>query len=92
MMGTYTANWEDDDNNRLVTLAVQYRASGDQIELADVTPVSVTFLDADTKESVRKIGVHTDTGRRVLARQFAEKVGLESLQREVAESLLVAAR
>lgn len=92
MMGTYAANWEDEENNRLVKLAVEYCTSDDQIELSNVTPVSVTFFCAETNAPLRTIGVHTDNGRRVLMRQYGEKVGLENLQREVAEALLASAR
>ena len=89
-MGQYNANWEDEEHNRIVELSVEYQLENDRIELTEVTPSKVTFLDPATKTPTRHIGVHTNSGRRMLLMAYLNKVGMPALQEEVNESLLAA--
>lgn len=88
-MADYSASWEDEENNRIVELSVEYQLDQDEFEISDITPVSVTFLNPGSKIASRTIRIWTDTGRRVLARAYQEKVGLEQLKRELQDSLLL---
>jgi hypothetical protein len=86
-MGTYTTQWEDDDNNRILELSVQYRMDGSDLEIVSVTPATITFLNPGSRVATRRIGVHTATGRELLLRQFAAAVGYEQLQQEMAATI-----
>ena len=73
------ANWEDEENNRQVTVSVGYTRQGESIEIHAVTPKLVTFLCPQTKTPLRSIGVWTDKGRELLANrvcnvQLTEKI------------------
>ena len=87
-MGQYNANWEDEEHNRIVELTVDYQLDNDRLELTSVTPRTVTFVDPASKTPQRRIGVHTDTGRRMLLLAFIDKVGMPSLREEVNDALL----
>lgn len=78
-----TANWEDEENNRLVELSVEYQLADDRLEVERVTPTAVSFLDPQNGQVVRKIKVWTETGRRMLLRQYRESVGSEHLQQQL---------
>ena len=86
-MGTFTAQWEDEDNNRVVDLAVRYQL--DSAEILSVTPAAITFVDELSREATRRIAIHTEKGRRMLRRQFMRSVGLDWLQSEVNAGVLV---
>ncbi len=86
-MQIYTTQWEDDENNRIVELSVRYRVDGDSVSIESVTPASVTFVEAESGKPVRKIRIHTQTGQRMLLRQFESKVGMEELHTEVSSNL-----
>jgi hypothetical protein len=62
-MMSFTTNWEDEESNRILELAVECIVDGELVEVRDVTPRRVTFVDAATSEPVRSIGVHTQSGR-----------------------------
>jgi hypothetical protein len=90
-MGIYNASWEDEENNRSITMAVGYKVEADNVVIEAVTPQSVAFRCPTSGEIIRKIGVHTQSGREMLARQFSLHVGLDRLAAEVNQSLLTAA-
>ena len=87
-MQTVQANWEDEENNRVVKLSVQYTIDADEVKLREVTPTSVTFLQDAAQ---RTIGVHTATGARLLRKQWRAKGGVEHLEHKLTQSLLAGA-
>ena len=91
MMTSFTANWEDEENNRIVELAVQCRLDGDSVEIIDITPQTVVFVDVETREPVRTLRVHTKTGRQVLSRLVRARGGLEQFQQAAEEAQLAEA-
>ncbi|MCA9269829.1 MAG: hypothetical protein KDA41_15215 [Planctomycetales bacterium] len=91
-MGTFTANWEDEENNRIVELWVEYERHPETPRISSVTPAAVTFVDSITKAPLRKIRVWTAAGRRLLLSQYNACCGGDHLERELAGSLLVAAQ
>ncbi len=90
-MSAYTANWEDEENNRIVELLVDYSVNDEKVAIDNVTPKTVTFVEAESKEIVRQIGVWTDKGRSHLLSKFEEIVGLDSLHTEISNSLFATA-
>jgi hypothetical protein len=89
MKTSYQANWEDEDNNRHVELVVNYRLDQTRVDISDVTPTRVTFLCPQTNKQLRSIGVHTATGRQLLAQQVAAAGRLATLPQEIADGQLV---
>jgi hypothetical protein len=88
-MKSFQATWEDEENNRRVELVVNHRLDSKRVDISDVTPTRVTFLCPRTGSPLRSIGVWTNGGRRILARQIAEAGRLATLPKEIAESKLV---
>jgi len=82
-MAFCTANWEDEENNRIVELSVEYQLADDRLEIERVTPTAVAFLDPQNGQPVRKIKVWTETGRRMLLSQYRESCGAEHLQQQL---------
>ena len=72
-MPTCQTNWEDDENNRRVEFQVEYQLDAGHARLGAVTPTRVSFLD-EARQITREIGVWTDKGRAMLARE-AEACG-----------------
>jgi hypothetical protein len=89
MKTNYQANWEDAENNRQVELVVNYRLDQTRVEISDVTPTRVNYLCSNSGKQLRSIGVHTATGRKVLARQVAAAGRLATLPQEIADGQLV---
>jgi hypothetical protein len=89
MKTSYQANWEDEDNNRQVELVVNYQLDQARVEISDVTPTRVNFLCSKSGKQLRTVGVHTPTGRRVLAHQMAAAGRLATLPQEIADGRLV---
>ena len=87
-MGVYNASWEDEENNRIVEMSVGYKVESDAVVIEHVTPKSVAFHCPASGTLLRKIGVHTEKGRRLLARQYSHHVGLDRLTEEVNRTLL----
>ena len=75
-MGTYNATWEDEENNRLVQFSVNYTTENGSI-IASLTPTKITFLCQETKETIRSIGVYTEKGRALIAKQFEQSGKIE---------------
>ena len=86
-MQTMQANWEDEENNRIVAMAVQYTVDANEVKLHDVTPTSVTF-----RPQQRTIRVHTAAGARMLRKQWRATGGYEHLEHELTQSLLTGAQ
>lgn len=86
MMQSFTTTWEDEDNNRILELAVQCRLNGDAVEIVDVIPHAVTFVCGQTGEHVRKVRVHTETGRQILRRALHAAGGIELVQQAAEEA------
>lgn len=91
-MQTCRTNWEDEENNRIVALAVNYTVDADEVRLQDVTPTSVTFLAPQTRQPTRTIRVHTHGGRSLLRKQWRHHGGVEHLEHELTQSLLAESR
>lgn len=88
-MNSCQATWEDAENNRQVELVVNYRLDASRVEINDVTPTRVNFLCPTSGKTTRSIGVHTNGGRRVLARAIKASGRLTSLPQEIADGKLV---
>jgi len=82
-MNCVQVSWEDEENNRIVELSVDYLTGDSSIEIAGVTPTKVTFLCPDSRTALRSVGVRRETGRRLLARRFDLGGGLEMLRRRL---------
>lgn len=88
-MKSCQATWEDEENNRRVELVVNYRLDAKRVEVEGVTPTRVNFLCPSSGQTLRSIGVWTNGGRRVLARQLAHSGRLATLPQEIASGQLV---
>jgi hypothetical protein len=71
-MGIATVTWEDEENNRQVELSIAYAVENRALTVCEITPKSVAFLCQQSLRPIRSIGVHTPTGRRMLAQQFQQ--------------------
>lgn len=89
-MGVYSANWEDEESNRIIELAVEYRLDGEETVLVDITPISVTFVEAESQVPTRTIKIWTDTARRLLMRAVHERGGLEWVESQISPACSVA--
>ncbi|TWU21254.1 hypothetical protein [Bythopirellula polymerisocia] len=69
-MHTIETNWEDEENNRHVSFAVQFTRKENAVEIQSITPKQVTFLCPQSNAPLRSIGVWTEKGRQLLAQQF----------------------
>lgn len=87
-MGVFNASWEDEENNRTVAMSVGYKVESDTVVIESVTPRSVAFHCPTSGNLLRKIGVHTEAGRKLLARQYSDHVGHDRLAGEINSSLL----
>ena len=85
-MATHTTTWEDDDCNRVVQLSVDYQVIDSRIEIEDVTPLSIRFLDTEPQRQIR---VWTEKGRRLLTQQHAQRIGAEALREQIEQELAV---
>ena len=83
-MQSTAVNWEDEENNRIISLAVDFTADG-EFELHRLTPTKVTFLCPDKRTQLRSVGVHSNTGRRVLAHAFIDAGKLPELKSRLME-------
>jgi len=83
------ANWEDEENNRQVAVAVEFTRKEDAIEIQSLTPKQVTFLCPESNNPLRSIGVWTDKGRELLAKQLHAAGYLPQLEEKIEASLAV---
>ena len=82
-------NWEDEENNRHVTLSVEFTRCDEAIEIANVTPKQVTFLCPESKNPLRSVGVWTDKGRDLLANQILDSGHMANIEKEIEANLAV---
>jgi hypothetical protein len=68
---------------------VNHRLDAKRVEISDVTPTRVTFLCPSSKNPLRSIGVWTEGGRRLLAKQIEAAGRLATLPQEIAAEKLV---
>jgi len=83
------ANWEDEENNRQVAVAVEFTRKENAIEIQSLTPKQVTFLCPESNSPLRSVGVWTDKGRELLAKQLHAAGYLPQLEKEIEASLAV---
>jgi hypothetical protein len=82
-MSAYRIVWEDEAKAREIELFVDYSLVSGEVQVDAIRPEKVTFYNVDTKQSIRSIGVHTKTGRRLLTEQYlATRDGI-SLEEEI---------
>ena len=79
MSSTY-ATWEDDDNNRQIQFRVDYAIGNSEVEIVEIVPKQVTFV-----ETCHNMGVHTSKGRTLLAQKLLDAGRIETLKTEIAE-------
>lgn len=82
-------NWEDEENNRKVSMDVVFTRQNDTIEIQSLTPKQVTFLCPESNNPLRSVGVWTDKGRELLAKQLHAAGYLPQLEEEIETSLAV---
>lgn len=82
-------NWEDEENNRHVAVAVEFTRTDNTVEIHSLTPQQVTFLCPESNNPLRSIGVWTDKGRELLAKQLHAAGFLPQLEEEIEASLAV---
>lgn len=69
-MFTYRVMWNDAAKRRDVEVRIAYAAEGDVIRVLDIVPTTVFLYEVDGESVFKELPVHTDTGRRVLARAY----------------------
>lgn len=90
-MENVSVSWEDDENNRVVEFSVECRMNEDSVEIGEITPKTVTFVDPQTRQPVRQISVWTEAGRRHLVNKYQAKVSGELLEAKIETSLMAVA-
>ena len=83
------ANWEDEENNRHVAVDVEFTRKENSVEIKSLTPKQVTFLCPESSHPLRSVGVWTDKGRELLAKQLHAAGYLPQLEEEIEASLAV---
>ncbi len=83
------ANWEDEENNRHVAVAVEFTRKDNSVEIQSLTPKQVTFLCPESNSPLRSVGVWTEKGRELLAKQLHAAGYLPQLEEEIEASLAV---
>lgn len=83
-MKTTLCTWEDETSNRHVQFSVQYVIENGAVAIKTVAPNKISFVCPDTNTVQHTIGVHTDTGRQLLADQFRNSMGYEKLASAIA--------
>lgn len=84
-MGSYAATWEDEDNNRQIQFSVEYSTETGSVEIETITPTKVSFICPETNTCTRSVGVHTESGREMLANHFRANGDLQQLADEIAK-------
>jgi hypothetical protein len=83
-MGMTSVTWEDEENNRQVEFSLAYAIENQEVTIREITPKAVAFLSAQQVAPVRSIGVHTQAGRQMLARQFKKSRQYANLTKQIA--------
>jgi hypothetical protein len=84
-MGIANVTWEDEENNRKVAFSVAYAVENQKLTIREITPRSVDFLCNKTLSTVRTIGVHTSTGRKLLAKQFQQSPQFKKVAGQISD-------
>lgn len=87
-MQSHQTSWEDEENNRVIELRVDYEIDGDSIAIRDIAPQKVTFVNNE-KQVVRSVKVYRDRARRHLERTFRQDGRLEKLEIELLQNASV---
>ena len=82
-------NWADQKNNRQVSVAVEFTRDENAVQITSVTPKQVTFLCPVSNSPLRSVGVWTDKGRELLAKQLHAAGYLPQLEEEIEAPLAV---
>lgn len=85
-MGTFQAAWEDEENNRRVDLVVAYQVAKGQVEIDNVTPHRVHFACPETGNTLRTIGVHTETGKQLLLERALAAGAVDRIRHHLSET------
>jgi hypothetical protein len=88
-MNVYCFTWNDADKNRRVEMKVNYRLAEGAVRIEQITPTKVLFYDAAADEVTRAIGVHTDTGRRLLLAAYYESISRTHLKAAILAGSIV---
>jgi hypothetical protein len=87
-MKAYRIVWEDAANARDVELQVAYRLDGGEVSIESIRPTQVTLYCRQTEQVKRSLPVHTETGRRLLAKAFlAARDEAQSLEDEIQQAV-----
>ena len=87
-MQSHQTSWEDEENNRIVELRVDYEIDGDSLAIKEIAPQQVTFVDSG-HQVVRRIKVYGDRARRHLEQAFRQDGRLEKLEVELLQHATV---
>lgn len=90
-MNQCTVNWEDEENNRIIQLLVDYTIDEQSIAIDSVTPEAIVFVDS-AMQPTRRLPVFTEAGRTLLRRIHDRQVGSEVLRAKVESRLLATAQ
>ena len=83
-MKTTLCTWEDETSNRHVQFSIDYAIENGAVAIQSVTPQKVSFVCQDTNTVQNSIGVHTNSGRTMLADQFRTSPAWEKLAAAIA--------
>lgn len=72
--------WEDEENNRIVAMTVDFAIRNQIVEVAAIAPQRVTFVCSESGTPLRSIRVWTEAGRRHLAGKFLASGRMEELK------------
>ena len=77
------ATWEDEENNRQIRFAVDYRMKDGDPMIDQATPTKVSFVCPESNTVLRSIGIWTDTARRILSDRFRQSQAFGQLITEL---------
>ena len=78
-MKTTLCTWEDETSNRHIQFSVDYVIDRGAVEIKSVTPHKVSYVCPESNTVQNSVGVHTRTGRQLLANQFRKSEAWEKL-------------
>jgi hypothetical protein len=83
-MHSYRTVWNDAAKRRDLEVVIRYRIDANQAEILEVVPRSVMLYEVEGESVFKQLPVHTDGGRRVLAKAYlAGRDSSQSLEAEV---------
>jgi hypothetical protein len=83
-MKTMQVQWEDEENNRIVAMTVDFAIRNQVVEVAAIAPQRVTFVCPESGSPLRTIRVWTEAGRRHLESKFRASGRLDELHGRLA--------